>query len=554
MRSKYFLFSILVIGAYLGPYIICGQNTHILIHDNLDSNLSNTKVLAESGEIFGSLNAKIWNTMNGVPRNIFGSEFNLMLWLVYFFGPFTAYVLNQVFMHSIAFIGMFLLLKRHLICEASQQYVVVGVALAFALLPFWPFGQLSIAGQPLALYAFLNIRNHKANLKDWLIVLFVPFYSLLVASFTFFLIALGVLWIYDLVKKKTLNYEFLGAVIIQIFIFLLIEYRLVYSIFIDNNFISHRQEFNRIFLARDLVGSIRLGVGRFIRGHPHTPSLHEYFILFSVGMAFLIMLFKRVKENRMLILLAIIGLISGFYGLWYWRGTLYFSEKIAILRIFGFQRFHWLTPLIWYLVFALSLNTISKSLKIGKYMAFVLIILQATFNFYHHENFQERKKGMPSYKSFYAEKQFDEIADFIGENKDSYRVVSIGMHPAIALYNGFYTLDAYLPNYSLKYKHEFGKIIAFELEKNKSLKEYFNYWGNRCYIFVSELGKNFMCTIDKNYKIRYLDLNIAQFKKMGGKYLFSAVKIENYHENNLQLLKIFENENSPWRVYLYEGM
>ena len=67
---------------------------------------------------------------------------------------------------------------------------------------------------------------------------------------------------------------------------------------------------------------------------------------------------------------------------------------------------------------------------------------------------------------------------------EDYRVASIGIHPAIAQYNGFYTLDTYNNFYPLSYKHEFRKIIEKELEKNKKIRNYFDAWGGRCYFFT----------------------------------------------------------------------
>jgi hypothetical protein len=72
----------------------------------------------------------------------------------------------------------------------------------------------------------------------------------------------------------------------------------------------------------------------------------------------------------------------------------------------------------------------------------------------------------------------------VGKPIQDYRVVSIGLHPAVAQYNGLYTLDTYNNFYPLSYKHQFLNIIAPELNKNKSLKSYFDLWGGRCYIFV----------------------------------------------------------------------
>lgn len=42
------------------------------------------------------------------------------------------------------------------------------------------------------------------------------------------------------------------------------------------------------------------------------------------------------------------------------------------------------------------------------------------------------------------------------------------------------------------------------------------------------------------------------FKEMGGKYIFSAVPIDNAAENHLPLEKVFDSKGSAWKIYLYK--
>lgn len=50
-------------------------------------------------------------------------------------------------------------------------------------------------------------------------------------------------------------------------------------------------------------------------------------------------------------------------------------------------------------------------------------------------------------------------------------------------------------------------------------------------------------------KIYNLDLNTEQLKFMGGKYIFSAIEIVNAEENDLYLLKVFDD--NIWEIWLY---
>jgi hypothetical protein len=157
----------------------------------------------------------------------------------------------------------------------------------------------------------------------------------------------------------------------------------------------------------------------------------------------------------------------------------------------------------------------------------------------------------PTYRQFFAQALFSQIESYINKPNDAYRVVSIGLHPSIAQFNGYYTLDSYQVNYDLDYKNSFRRIIAPELDKNDELKGYFDDWGNRCYIFVDELGKGKLFGKNENIKIRKLDLNTQALKEMGGEYIFSSVAIENYQENHLTFESRFTNDDSFWDIYLY---
>jgi hypothetical protein len=162
-----------------------------------------------------------------------------------------------------------------------------------------------------------------------------------------------------------------------------------------------------------------------------------------------------------------------------------------------------------------------------------------------------RPLSEPSFQRFFAPDLFTEIDQFIGKPKDSYRVVSIGMHPTVAQFNGFYTLDGYLTNYSLSYKREFRGIISPELNKNAQIRDYFDGWGNRCYVFSAELGMNDLVSGQPRTVIHNLDLDTDQLRAMGGEYVISAAYIEDSARNGLRLEKEFYSANSFWHLYLY---
>ncbi|MBT6601874.1 MAG: hypothetical protein HOB32_09520 [Nitrospina sp.] len=544
-----------ILVVYISPLIIFGQDSHVRIHDNIEVNLILLKLLAESGQIFGQHDAIIPNLLNGVPRSAMGSEFNVMVWMVYLFGPFPAYLLNQICIRVIAFFGMYFLLTRHLVGK-DMKPLASGVSLAFAVLPYYSPVELSVASQPLVLSSFLLIRRGLDRCTDWLVIGLIPFYSSLYYAFIWFILAMSLIWVYDLINEKKFNKKLFGAIAMMSTVFLIVEYRLIYMMIFNSGFTSVRTDFinNTPSVPPFFYGIHKIIIKtlrNFALGGSFNNSLQTFFIIPSAIIGHLILFDRRVKEYLLpfssgLIFLSCLGFAT------YQSGLLTpLKEKIYFINIFH-PYFIFLQPLLWFVVFALSLKLIINYVRRGTLIASVLISLQVLYGFYYHDEIQKIRK--PSYGEFYSPVLFNEIRDYIGKPNETYRVVSIGLHPAISLYNGFYTLDGYFPNYPLAHKKAFRKIIAGEIKKSKKLKKIFDDYGARCYVYSAELEfANWLYTKNKNGVIHDLDFNTQAFLKMGGRYIISSVKIENYSENNWELLKVFENDISVWRIYLYRA-
>lgn len=160
---------------------------------------------------------------------------------------------------------------------------------------------------------------------------------------------------------------------------------------------------------------------------------------------------------------------------------------------------------------------------------------------------------MMTWSQFYAEDLFRQVEELIGRPKEEYRVVSLGIYPAAAAYNGFYCLDAYSNNYDIEYKHEFRKAIEGELAKSEYLTEWFDDWGNRCYIVLAETNNYF--TFEKRWSpvSRDVDLNWEQLRLMGCEYVISASYIANAGDMGLELLnqEPIQSQDSWYRLFVY---
>jgi uncharacterized membrane protein len=547
------------------PYIILGQDSHIYIADNLDTAIPGFLVMIQSGHLF-DLHSNIDQIMNGLPREFFANGFNLsVLWYV-FFNPFTAYIVNDFCIHWFAFTGMYILLREHVLLNEKYWIANFSVSMCFALLPFYPIYGISQAGQPFLLWAFLNLYNRRNLLVSFAFIAFFPFYSMLVFAGTFIIPVSGIFFLWQWIKKNDLNLVFFCGLMLISASYFIFEYQLIQLIFFNKSLISHRVEWNPAYSSQDLLTTIKNAGLNFVAGHFHAISLH------TVGLALILPVMALLAANkewtklkRPVLILSCIFLFSLMYAFSTWSGIIPLKEHVTFLKTFQTSRICWLNPALWYILLAICI-TEAMQIRYGKIMIIVCIPVQLLFIILHNSEVQYRTHGLVykhtgatiSYREFFSENLLGDIKSYIGKPVSEYRIASLGMHPAIAQYNGFYTLDSYQNNYLLSYKHQFREVIQPELEKSKKTwKPYYDYWGNRCYLFSSEIPKHersFEITKYQNKELKDFLINTVAFKKLGGKYILSAVKILYPEKTGLKLLKIFEREDSKWRIHLYEAI
>ncbi|MFW5891281.1 MAG: DUF6044 family protein, partial [bacterium] len=165
MLNRKMKICLIIITIYISPFLLLGQNSFVTIHDDLDSEIPQYKLLSNSNFNIDDMDAVIPNIMGGIPKNVLRSSLSIQLLLFKIFSPFLAYSINQIIIRLIAFFGMYLLLGK---LKTDNDLVISGVALTFSLLPFWSMSGLTIAGLPIVLYSFLNIKDDKSNIFDWL--------------------------------------------------------------------------------------------------------------------------------------------------------------------------------------------------------------------------------------------------------------------------------------------------------------------------------------------------------------------------------------------------
>ncbi|HCN56646.1 MAG TPA: hypothetical protein DIS82_00710 [Exiguobacterium sp.] len=530
---------------YLLPLFWLGEHAHVRIHDNLDSNVVWYKNLVESGSIHAGLQDTVPNLVGGVvSRNAFVSEWTGILWLYEWFSPYTAYVISQGLTRIFAFIGLYLLLRDHLKLQVPR-HVILLVAVLFAWTPFWPSGMLSTLGMPLLLWAYLNLWQKQRIGLSLLTLAFVPFYSSFVLGIVFFLALLVLFGLYREWRQKSFHALFWTAFGAQVLLYLLIEYRLVYSMLWESE-VTSRDQFD--IGHNGFWRTIRLFFKQFVLGHTHAEAAQTPILLFLILGVFVTAVHRKDPTVRWLKQgLTLLAGLSLWYACWFYTGWQPLKEQIHVMQTFNFARFHFIEPMLWYILFALAMDWLWRRSR--QRLVLVAVLLQAVVLLIWNPEIIYRNQ--PSFSEFYAVQQFSQIQSYIGKPIDTYQVVSLGLHPAIAQYNGFRTLDGYVNFYPLTYKQKFRTIIKGELNKSPELKHYFDDWGNRVYIYSAELGKNYDYTKTNQQPVRHLDINVRQLKQMGGAYLLSAVPIENAPSIGLEFEKMFRDKQSAWIIYLY---
>ncbi len=605
------IISFIAISIYLGPLILFGENINMLIYDNLDSNVVWLKILAESGMIFAQNDTIIPNMMNGLPRLSYGSEFNVLLWLYYFFSPITAYTINEVLIHTIAFFSMFLLINSYVVPNHLhyRHTIVYFTSLVFALQPFWPSAGLSIAALPLMTYIFINIYRNHATKLDWFLLFLFPVYTSFILVYAFYLGFIVLFIIINTIYNKEFHKQFFIAFLTLLSIYFLVEYRLILSMIFHNEFISHRTEFN-VFFTEPFISATRKFYLFFLNGHEtHLRGTQIPLILPFVLFAMLLQLFKRrLTANESLVIITLFAIsiilniwndilgsiysipliilfsigymifnkslstlnltmitiifISAIYGYSFYEGFNFILEWFPLFQSLSLARGSFIQPLFWGILISLGGVVVYKKLHFQVLFLVVILGIQLYISSLYSWYKIDKYKDLSSFQNYYAPELFEKLKKDIPEDLKDIHFVSYGIEPAVALYNGLYTVDGYSTNYPLSYKSAFQKVNIYETNdlfttngtlNNWESKIYtadkiFDDWGSKLYILSIQSS---LSDYKKGLTIYKLNFNENTLLDLGTDYLISSYILSNPEERKLTLCKKYAGEINSWDIYLY---
>lgn len=555
-------------------FFICGENSVIAVHDNLDLFIPQFQMMKDTGTFWS--HGKEVPFLGGISRDVLPAEFSLYTILYMILPAYPAYIAGYL-LKVVTAVFSCILLAKDMYKEKYDDYkpLVWLLGLSYGALNVFPAFGIPFASIPLAIYLFRKIyREPKAK---WYILFFLyPLLSYFSYFGLFILAYMAAAFIWLWIKDRKFPARILLAVCVLSAGCIACEYRLFKTMLFGGEVTIRSTMEAGSFTAKEIAGTI----GEvFAKGMFHAESMHTYLILPVCIFYFFYLNISYIKNKRMKavfhdlynLLMLVIVFNSVIYGIYYWEGFRKLVETLCPpLTGWQFNRTVFFSPFLWYGAFFLVLkrlyenrrhrNTAKAAANLLAVLALFLIVLSDTrYNDLYHTCFDQAYrliKGAPSnrlgFGEFYSEELFEEAKKDIGyEGEWS---AAYGFYPAVLEYNKIATLDGYLGFYSQEYKENFRRIIAPALERVEESREYFDTWGARAYLYsgtdLSIVSADRNCQVTDNN----IYIDVEAFKELGGRYIFSRIELGNDEETGLLPVGSYNREDSPYTLYVYEAL
>jgi hypothetical protein len=509
-----------------------------------------------------------------------GDYLNLRLGGFFFtlFPPVYALLLHKLACHMVGFAGMYLFLRR-VVPDDMPRAPLIGAffALQFALLPLF-YDQISFTGTaftPLLAWALLSVALDGWNGRRALALVVCPFFTFLLHA------PLFLLFFYALFLLRRKREGFDAAHGAQALCVCLLSYAVTHYDYILmavgwNGFEMNRTDYLRAALnsPEDYTAAEAAGkaLKMFVEGQYHVNTFQKPLMLPFCLAVFLLNRIPRAASaakdasDKRIALLAQIQtafflaiVFSAFtHGLFSWLPVVRAKESLPVLAVIK-MRFWYTNQLFWYACFAVScaqLFLMRSALRpVPRKAACALLVLTAGMQFVVIEMCSRTAMPTPesSFRQFFAPEQFARVAASIPEDRSRFRIITFGMSPTVTSFNGFRGAGLYEPVFSLRYKREFRKIIAAELAKDAQIREYFDDWGSRCYLFQAHA----LDWMRNESAPQHVDINYDQLRRMNVAYIVSSVALDTERaKDDIALVSETprsSSEESYWRtVYVYK--
>jgi hypothetical protein len=493
------------------------------------------------------------------------------------FPPVYALLLHKLACHMIGFGGMYLFLRRVVPDMPRASLCCAFFALQFALLPLF-YDQISFTGTaftPVLAWALLSIALGGWNVGRALALIVCPFFTFLLHAPLFLMF----FYAFFLLYRKRDGFSVAHgaqALCVCLALYLVTHYDYVLMAFGRNGFEMNRTDYLRAALnsPEDYTAAEAAGraLNMLVEGQYHVNTFQKPIMLPFCLAVFLLNCIRRVRggtpdtvrdgrvESTARAQAAFFSAVvfSAFtYGFFSWLPVVRVKECLPLVAVIQ-MRFWYTNQLFWYACFAVSCIQMflsSAALRpVPRKAVCGFLVLTAAMQFVVVEMLSRVSMPSPelSFRQFFAPEQFARVAASIPEDRKHFRIITFGMSPTVTSFNGFRGVDLYEPVFSMRHKREFRKIIAAELEKDARIKEYFDDWGARCYLFQAD-ALDWM----RNESFpRYVDIGYDHLRRMKVSYIVSSVALDTARMKDITLVSETPRlapEESYWRtVYVYK--
>ncbi len=545
-------------------YFFPTANNFIRLQDEFDGSFSSRHLIVNSGDFFETNPMKIvYGTMNGLPRANFVRFSEPIALLMFVFGSLLGYSIGFVFIHFVAFLGIYLIGKQFLNVGKENLGLLVLISLCFACLPFNTSYCLSISGIPIAFWAFLNI-YYKQKIKISILTLigFAVCSNLVLVGANLCVVFCLLTLYFSLKEKKLQSLLFLSVCLVAI-TYMLTEYMMFYAHLFSHDYQSSRSGFDKE-LTLNFKGVIGVTFIHLFTGEYNAANYFGYiFIPFIIYYLIYLVKEKKNEINSVGLLMIFTFLICGFLATVFdWKKMDYFFEVFYFAKIFNLKRFISIVPGLFFIVLAFVLLIINREKKFIPHVI-TLITLLVFFVSLWRGNISRIKSSFNcngleisgndiiTFNQFFDESLYKKIKKDIGLDSLN-NVINYGLLPSPCKYFGLHVLDDYQSDYPLKYKYIFRKIISKEIDKSKVYKALFDDWGSKCYLAsANELEGRLKSTNGMVFDPLF-EINTNQLKKMNCKYILSSIIIGNSNQLNLRFEKVYVSSITTRYILLYK--
>ncbi|HJB91940.1 MAG TPA: hypothetical protein H9763_10830 [Candidatus Eisenbergiella merdigallinarum] len=560
------------IGAQALVFLFFGEESYLTVQDNLDLFIAHFQVMNWQDGWFAQ--GATMPMLGGISRDCLSSEWNLYNILFAILPVFPAYMIGY-FLKIFLGMGSFALLAKDIWPETFARYRQIAwtAGLCYGMLPLFPAYGLAFASIPL--FVFLCRRIYFRKGRIWYAALF--FYPLLsyFSYFGFFLLAyLACAAVFLSVRDKKPCGRLIAALFLLAAGYVCFEYRLFSQMLFSDVETIRVSMVDTDLDAGGILGQIWEA---FVTPVFHASSDHAAFVL-PVCLAFLLwraavlirsgQARKFLSEGILWILLFILFncVVNGLY---YWGGfRRLFETLIPPLKGFQFNRTTFFNPFLWYAALFLVLKYLYDAKKtLWKRLAnlaaciaaAVILLTPAVYNeFYwtcYHQAYRAVKHtevNLLNFREYFSADLMEQIKDDIDYGGDY--CAGYGLNPAVLEYSGIATLDGYLGFYPQSYKEEFTQLIRPAYDRVEEWRTYYGQWGARAYLYAGSGESIYNPYRNQPLSDDHLYIDGDQFRKMGGRYLFSRYELDadNMEDLGFLLRGVYSDESSPYTIYLYE--